>query len=208
MISVPVFDILGKTLDPVEVDAGKLGGEVRLALLREAIQMYEMNQHVCTKGALTRGQVRGSTRKMYRQKHTGNARAGGRRVPHRKGGGVAFPPVTRSLTYHMPRKARRLAACSALLSRLQDGEVSLVDKIELEAPKTKTIAGFLRAVDLQGRCLLVCDGDHTVVWKSGRNIEGVTVRRVVDINAYDLMAPDRVVFTRAAFQAALEALGA
>ena len=206
MISVPLYDIDGKTLDAVEVDAAMLGSEVRLTLLREAVQIYERNRHVCTKGHLTRGEVRGSTKKLYRQKHTGYARAGQRTVSQRRGGGLAFAPKTRILTVHLPKKARKAAARSALLSRLLDGEVCLVKAIELDAPRTKTIADFLKNVGLDGRRLLVCDGDHTLVWKSGRNICGLTVRRVTDLNAYDLMAPNKVIFTQKAFETALEAL--
>ena len=206
MISVPLYDIDGKTLDAVEVDAAVLGSEVRLTLLREAVQIYERNRHVCTKGHLTRGEVRGSTRKMYRQKSTGYARAGQRTVPHRRGGGVTFAPKTRILTVHLPRKARRTAARTALLSRLLDGEVCLVRAIELDAPRTKIIADFFKSVGLDGRRLLVYGGDNPLVWKSGRNIGGLTVKCVTDVNAYDLMAPDKVVFTQKAFESALEAL--
>ena len=207
MISAPLFDIRGNALDPVEVDEDRLGGKVRLGLLHQAIHMYEMNRHVCTKGHLGRSDVRASRRKMYRQKHTGYARAGHSTVAQRRGGGLAFPPRTRTLTYHIPRKARRNAARSALLSRLIDGEIALVDDIKLDAPRTKTIADFLKALGIEGRCVLICDGDHTLVWKSGRNISGLTVRRAVDVNAYDLMQADRVIFTMPAFLSVLEALG-
>lgn len=206
MISVPVYDMQGKALDPLEVDESRLGGEVREHLLREAVHMYEMNRHVCTKATLTRGQVAGTTRKMYRQKHTGNARAGQRTVPHRKGGGVTFAHRPRDLTYHMPKKARRQAARSALLSRLQDGVVCLVDEIRLEEPKTRLLAQCLKAIGVEGRCLLACNGEDALIWKSGRNIDGLTVRRTADLNAYDLLEPDRLVFTRAAFDALMEAL--
>lgn len=206
MISVPLYDLDGQALDAVEVDETVLGASVREGLLREAVEVYERNSRVCTKGHLSRGEVAGARRKMYRQKHTGNARAGHRMVPQRRGGGLAFPPRTRDRVVRLSRKVRRAAARSALLSRLLDGEVCLVEAIALEAPRTQAIAGFLKRVGLKGRRLLVCDGDHTLVWKSGRNIAGLTVRRVVDLNAYDLMAPDGVVFTKQAFTAALEAL--
>jgi large subunit ribosomal protein L4 len=207
MISVPVTDIKGKELAAVEVDEAKLGGEVRLNLMREAVQMYEMNQHVCTKATLTRGEVAGTYHKMYRQKGTGNARAGQRQVPHRRGGGVAFAHTSRNLTYHMPRKSRRLATQSAILSRLTDQEVRLVDQLAIDTPRTKTILEFLKAVNVSGKTLLVCDGDHTSVWKSARNITGVKVCRAVDVNTYDLLEPDTVIFTQSAFQSVLEAYG-
>lgn len=207
MISIPVYDIHGNALQPVEVDENRLGGKVNTALLREAVQMYEMNRHVCTKGHLTRSEVSGTTRKMYRQKHTGFARAGQRSVPHRRGGGVAFAPKTRDISYRLPKKALRSATRSALLSRLLDNEVSLIDEVKMDEPRTRAIASLLKALDVSGHSLLVIDGDYTNVWKSGRNIPELSVRRAADVNAYDLLEPDRVLFTQAAFQHILEALG-
>lgn len=206
MISVPVFDIQGQTLPSFDVDEEALGGKVRKAVMRQAVQMYENNRHVCTKGHLSRGMVSGSTKKMYRQKHTGNARAGQRTVPQRRGGGLAFPPMTRDISWHMPQKARKAAARSAFLSRLQDGVVAVVNEISLDAPKTKSITALLKSLDVNGRCLIVVDGDHTNVWKSGRNIVGLNVRRASDVNALDLLEPDRLIFTRAAFDRVMEAL--
>ena len=207
MISVPMFDIQGNALDPVEVDEGVLGTRVRTALLREAVQMYETNRHVCTKGQLNRAEVAGSTRKMYRQKHTGQARAGQRTVSQRRGGGRAFPSNTRDTTYHMPRKARKNATRSALLSRLLDSEVALIDELKLDMPKTSTIARMLKALKLDGRGLLIIEDTDNNIWKSGRNLPKLKMRRATDVNAYDLLEPDRVLFTHAAFQRVLEALG-
>jgi len=206
MISVPLYNTKGNLLDPVEVDEEALGGKVRRDLLREAVQMYEMNRHVCTKATLSRSQVKATTHKLHRQKHTGYARAGQRTVPHRRGGGVAFAHRPRNLAYHMPRKARRNATRSALLARLLDGEVSLLNEIKLEEPKTRRLADILKAIKLSGRCLLISDGENPNVWKSGRNIAGLTLRRAADLNAYDLLKPDSVLFTQAAFQSVLEAL--
>jgi large subunit ribosomal protein L4 len=206
MISVPMFDMQGQALAPVEVDESSLGGRVRQMLLRQAVQMYQMNQHVCTKGHLTRGEVSGSTRKIYRQKHTGNARAGQRTVAHRRGGGMAFPPMTRDISYHIPKAARRGATRSALLARLRDGVVSLVSEIALDAPKTKTVAAMLKSLRVEGRCLIVVDGDNPNVLKSARNIPAVTIRRALDVNAYDILQPNRLIFTQTAFQRVIEAL--
>ena len=207
MIAVPVFDRQGNPLAPVEVDEDLLGGKVRKALLREAIQMYETNRHVCTKSQLSRGEVAGTTRKMYRQKHTGSARAGQRTVAHRRGGGRAFPSKSRDISYHIPKKARKSATRSALLARLLDKVVSLLDELPIETPKTRVLAEVLEALGVKGRCLLVIEGDNGNVWTSGRNLKHLSVRRAADLNAYDLLVPDRVVFTQAAFKRVLEALG-
>ncbi len=207
MISVPVFDKQGQKLAPVEVDESALGKRVKKSLLRQAVQMYEMNQHVCTKGTLTRGMVSGSTRKLYRQKHTGNARMGQRVTPQRRGGGVNFAPMTRDISYHMPKQARKVATRSALLSRLSDNEVSILAEASFEAPKTKGVVALLKSLGVSGRCLIVVEGDNGNLWKSARNLPRVTVRRAADVNAYDLLQPDRLVFTQAAFNRVFEALG-
>ena len=206
MISVPVFDKQGQPLAPVEVDETVLGAKVKKSLLRQAVQMYENNRHVCTKGTLTRGMVYGSTRKLYRQKHTGNARVGAKTTPQRRGGGVAFAPQTRDISYHMPKQARRMATRSALLSRLQGNEVNLIADLAMEVPKTKIVASLLKTMGISGRCLFVVEETSGNLWKSARNIPGVTVRRAADLNAYDLLQSDRLLFTQAAFNHVIEAL--
>jgi large subunit ribosomal protein L4 len=206
MISVNVFDKQGQQLAPVEVDETVLGAKVRKSLLRQAVQMYENNQHVCTKGTLTRGMVSISTRKLYRQKHTGNARMGSDSTPQRRGGGVAFAPQTRDISYHMPKQARREATRSALLSRLQGNEINLISDLTIDAPKTKIIVELLKTMGISGRCLFVIEETNENLWKSARNIPGVTVRRAADLNAYDLLQPDRLLFTQAAFNRVIEAL--
>jgi len=206
MISVPVYDIQGNSLDPVEVDERLLGNKVSLALLRQAVRIYDANRHVCTKRQLSRREVSGSTRKMYRQKHTGNARAGQRTVPHRRGGGLAFAARPRNVSRDLPRKARKNAARSALLSRLLEDEVSLINEVKLEVPKTRVIAALLRNLKIAGRCLLVIEAGNIGAWKSGRNVAHLNVRRAQDINAYDLLNSDRVLFTQAAFDKVMETL--
>ena len=206
MISVPVYDIQGNTLDPVEVDERRLGAKVSLALLRQAVWTYESNRHVGTKRHLARGEVSGSTTKMYRQKHTGNARAGQRSAPQRRGGGRAFAARPRNVSRDLPRKARRNAARSALLSRLLEDEVSLIDEVKLDIPRTRVIAGLLQSLNIAGRCLLVIEAGNIGAWKSGRNVARLNVRRAQDLNAYDLLNSDRVLFTQAAFNQVMETL--
>ncbi len=206
MISVPVYDKQGQALAPVQVDETVLGKKVKKSLLRQAVQMYENNQHVCTKGTLTRGMVSISTRKVYKQKHTGNARMGSDSTPQRRGGGVAFAPQTRDISYHMPKQSRRVATRSALLSRLQGNEVNLIAEMTMDAPKTKVVATLLKTMGISGRCLFVVEETSGNFWKSARNIPGVTVRRAADLNAYDLLQSDRLLFTQAAFNHVIEAL--
>src|SRR5436309_12453185 len=137
MIEVPVFNQAGKKIDTFSVDEAKLGGEVRQNLLKQAIVMYHANQRQGTVRTLARGEVEGSTRKIYRQKGTGNARMGSIRQPVRVGGGHAKQKRPKDWRQAMPKKQKRLATRSAILSKIQDKEIRVIDKIELAEPKTK-----------------------------------------------------------------------
>src|SRR3954471_10353718 len=142
MIEVPIYNQSGQEVEKLQVDEAKLGGpEVNKALLKQALVMYHANQRQGTVRTLARGEVAGSTRKMFRQKGTGNARTGGIRNPVKKGGGHAKQKCPKDWRLAMPKKARRLATQSALLSKLQSNDVRVVDQLGLEQPKTKLMAG-------------------------------------------------------------------
>ena len=207
MIKVDVYSAQGEARDPMDVDESVLG-EVNIPVLRSIVRVYEANRRVGTKHVKTRGEIAATGHKLYRQKHTGNARAGSRVSNIRRGGGKAHAPAGKDWSLRFPRKARRLATRSALLARLKDGEVRLVETPELEVPKTRVVADMLRAVGVRGSCLLVVAGEPETVetlWKSGRNIDGLRVRRVQDVNAHDLLRSASVVFTREAFEAMMKA---
>src|SRR5882762_2684436 len=139
MIEVPVYNQTGQEIEKIQVDEQKLGGTVRKQLLKQAIVMYHANQRQGTVRTLARGEVAGSTRKMFRQKGTGNARTGGIRNPIKRGGGHAKQKRPKDWRLAMPKKQRRLARDSALLSKFRAGDVRVVDQISLEQPKTKLI---------------------------------------------------------------------
>lgn len=208
MIELTIHNAAGGTDEKVAVDEQSLGGEVNVPVLREVVRACEFNRRVGTKHVKTRGEIEATGKKMYRQKHTGNARAGSRVTNIRRGGGKAHAPEGKDWSLRIPRKVRRLAVRSALLARLRDGEVVLIENPDLEGPSTRAMAQVLRAAGVEGTCLLVVDGEPEAVqtlWKSARNIAGVEVRRACDANAYDLLRPERVAFTRAAFDAILRA---
>src|ERR1041385_5211034 len=140
MIEVPVYNQSGSKVDTIKVDPAKLGGEVKRNLLKQALVMYHANQRQGTVRTLARGEVAGSTRKLYRQKGTGNARTGGIRNPIKVGGGHAKNKRPKDWRLAMPKKQRRLARDSAILSKLKSGDVRVVDQIALEQPKTKAVA--------------------------------------------------------------------
>jgi large subunit ribosomal protein L4 len=156
MIEVPVYNQAGAKIDTVQVDEAKLGGEVRRSLLKQAIVMYHANTRQGTAQTKARGEVAGSTRKMFRQKGTGNARTGGIRNPIKKGGGHAKQKRPKSWRQAMPQKARRLARNSAILLKLQANDIRIVDNIAVgEAPKTKAVAQLNAWDILRNRTLLV-----------------------------------------------------
>jgi large subunit ribosomal protein L4 len=206
MIEIPRYTAEGQPGGGVSLDTAPLGQEVNLPLLRQVLRAYEANRRQGTRHVKNRGEVDASTRKLYRQKHTGNARAGSRGSNIRRKGGKAHAPLGKDWSQGIPRRVRRAATRQALLARLQDNEVSVVDALALDAPKTSVVAKILKDMGVRGSCLLVVEGEGAeTVWKSARNIARTTVRRAEDVNAYDLLLPDRVVFTRPALDAFMKA---
>jgi len=204
MIEVKVYNPDGKSTGTIEVDEAWFGSEVHAEALRLAVRRHESRQRVGTAANKSRSMKRGSTRKIFRQKHTGRARMGTVRSPIRRGGGVTFAKRARDFGIRMPRKLRRRALDSALLARLRDEEVLVLDGLDLAEPKTREVARTLAALGVDRSCLLAIQPDDHVLYKSARNLARTRVRRVVDLNAYDVLWPARLVFTRPAFEAMLE----
>src|SRR5260370_34285112 len=147
-IAVPVFNAQGVQTGTVQVDAAEFGGKINKQLLHDVVLMFEANQRAGTHSTLRRGEVAGSTKKLFRQKGTGNARVGTRRTNKRRGGGTAKGPKPRDYEYHLPRQAVRLATRMAILSKLYDKEAVILDDfgVTTEMPKTKDVAATLRAL--------------------------------------------------------------
>jgi large subunit ribosomal protein L4 len=202
-LSLNVFNQRGESVGTVEVSAADLGGKVNKQLLHEVVLMHLANQRAGTHSTLRRGEVAGSTKKLFRQKGTGNARVGTRRSNKRKGGGTAKGPKPRDYEYHLPKKAVRTAARMALLSRLKDQEAVVVDQFTLEEIKTKPMAEALGALNLKGTTCLLGLGKSDIdedqkIYRSARNIRGVEVLPVSQANAYALLKPKKLVLTKAA----------
>src|SRR5207247_10287525 len=130
MLSLNVYNRQGESVGTVDIDPDEFGGKINRQLLHDVVLMYLANQRAGTHSTLRRGEVAGSTRKLFRQKGTGNARAGTRRTNKRRGGGTAKGPKPRDYEYHLPRKAVRTATRMALLSKLQDQETVVVDELK------------------------------------------------------------------------------
>ncbi len=200
MIEVPVYNLKGEKLESIQVDEAKLGGEVRTNLLKQALVMYHANQRQGTVRTLARGEVAGSTRKMFRQKGTGNARTGGIRNPIKKGGGHAKQKRPKDWRQAMPKKARRLATQSALLSKLQSNDVRVVDQLGLEQPKTKLVAQMYKALGIDRSCLLALSGRDENLERSARNIDRTTLTTVSQLNAWDILRNRTLLLTKAGLE--------
>src|SRR6266566_4097759 len=171
MIEVPIYNQAGSKIDTIQLDEAKLGGEVRRNLLKQAIVMYHANLRQGTVRTKARGEVAGSTRKMFRQKGTGNARTGGIRNPIKKGGGHAKQKRPKDWRQAMPKKARRAARDSALLVKFQSNDVCVIDTIKLDGIKTKPVVDMFKKLGLDRSVVLAINGRDDVLEKSARNID-------------------------------------
>ncbi len=200
MIEVPIYDQKGNTVETFKVDEAKLGGEVRQNLLKQALVMYHANQRQGSVRTLARGEVAGSTRKMFRQKGTGNARTGGIRNPIKKGGGHAKQKRPKDWRQAMPKKARRLATQSAILSKLQSSDVRVIDSFTFDKPKTKVVADMYKALGIDRTCLLALPGRDENLEKSARNLARTTMTTVQQLNAWDILRNRTLLLTRAGLE--------
>jgi len=203
MIELTVFNTSGQQVDSIRVDESVLGGCIRYALLKQAIVMYHANKRVGTVATKSRGIVAGSTRKLFRQKGTGNARAGTRRTGKRVGGGMAFAKGFRDFRQAMPRKQRILARDSAVLAKLRSNEVVVVDGLAFEKPRTKDFVAVLKNLKIDRSCLVAIPEYDENVYKSVRNVRKVDVLPVADLNAADIINHRRMLFTKDALTAFL-----
>ncbi|HET7263027.1 MAG TPA: 50S ribosomal protein L4 [bacterium] len=213
MSKATVYDRDGKAAGEVELADAVFGLTPHTAVLHEAVRWQLAGRHRGTHSTLTRGMVSRSTRKLYRQKGTGRARHGARGAPVFVGGGIVFGPRPRSYRYTLPKKVRRLALRSALSARAAEGRIVVLDRLDLDAPKTKTVAAALRAAGLGVRAsgvrsvLLVTAAPSEAVERSAANLDGVRVAAASALNVHAILAADRIVFTRDALQRLVEGLG-
>lgn len=199
MLTLNVYNRQGDSIGTVEVDPAEFGGAVNKQLLHDVVLMHLANQRAGTHSTLRRGEVAGSTKKLFRQKGTGNARVGPRRTNKRRGGGTAKGPKPRDYEYHMPKKVVRAATRMAILSKFQDNEALILDDLTLGEVKTKQVAGLLKALKLQDTTCLVGTKDYDKnLYLSARNIPKVKVLPASQFNAYTILRQKRLLLTRAA----------
>ena len=201
MVSLPVYDRSGAKVGTYDIDPAELAPRINKQLLHDVVVMYQANKRQGSAKTKSRAEVAGSTSKMYRQKGTGNARAGSRRSGIRRGGGHIFAKRPRDYSYRLPQKAVRQATRMALAARISDSEVTLIDELSFEEPKTSQMAKILGALKIEGTLLVAIIGYDVNVYKSIRNLGGVSVLPVGDLNALEVLRPKRVLMTRAALDA-------
>jgi len=186
MAATEVKNMNGETVSRAELPDGIFDVEVKESLLHEVVVMQLANKRAGTASAKSRSDVRGSTVKLFRQKGTGRARRGDIRSPLLKGGGVTFGPNGRKYDYNVPKRTRKTALKMALASKFKANEVTVVDKLELDGIRTKTVAGMLKALG-QDNVLFVTNGKNEMLELSSRNIPGVKVLRCEGLNVYDIL---------------------
>ena len=197
MTTLPVFDLSGNKVGDYEIDPSKIAPKISKQLLHDVVVMYLANQRQGSNKTKSRGEVSGSTKKLFKQKGTGNARMGAKRTPVRRGGGHANARQPRSYYYRLPRKAVQAATRMALAAKISSGAVIVVNEIKMDAPKTKMLASAFKALGLEGQTkTLALGGLDRNVYLSGRNIEGCTVSPVSDLNALIILRPKKLVMTK------------
>jgi large subunit ribosomal protein L4 len=205
MLELTVYNNEGKETGKISIEESLFGGEVNKKLLHEVIIMYQSNQRKGTASTKDRGEVEGSTRKPWKQKHTGNARAGTIRSPLWRHGGVIFGPKPRSFYYNIPQKIRQKALDSALLSKFQDKETIVINILQFEKPKTKDFSSILNKLGIntaksntKNKCLIGIKKIENFMNLSARNIPGIKLLPVSDLNAYDVLKHKQLLLTKEA----------
>jgi large subunit ribosomal protein L4 len=193
MPQTTLYDRSGTAVGSVELSDDLFAAPVNAAVLHQVVTAQLAARRVGTHATKTRGEVRGGGRKPYRQKGTGRARQGSRTSPHYRGGGTVFGPHPRSYEQRLPRKMKRLALRGALTAKLGDEAIRIIDSFGLEGPRTKDFAAILRALEANGRVLVVAPGQDQALSLSARNLPTVEVILADSLNVVDLLRADVLV---------------
>ena len=188
----------GKAIGEVELSEEIFAAPINESAMHLMVRSYLAAQRQGTQSALSRGEVRGGGRKIYRQKGTGNARHHGNRAPQFRHGGVVFAPKPRDYDLAVNKKVRRLAFKSAMTAKLNAGEIVVVDKLELKEAKTKLMAGVLKALNAEKKALVVLPEPEESVIRATANLAEAKVSYVNTLNVYDILNAGKVVLTKAA----------
>lgn len=199
MAVVDVINVTGDKVSQVELSDDIFNVTVNGSVLHEVVKMQLASKRSGTACVKNRSDVKGSTRKLFRQKGTGNARPGSIRSPLRRGGGVVFGPHPKSWAYSVPKKVRKLALKMALSSKLQNNELMIVDKIELGQIKTKAFAEIVKKIDAE-KALIIAEKGNTSLELSARNIPGIKVMPTEGLNVYDILKYDKLLIVESSIK--------
>ncbi|MBI2860050.1 MAG: 50S ribosomal protein L4 [Chloroflexi bacterium] len=206
-MEIPVYNLDGEITRHISVSEQLFGVPVNEGVIHQAMVRQLANARQGTASTKTRSEVSGSSRKLYRQKGTGSARAGNRRSPIRRGGGVIFGPKPRDYRLDMPRKMRRLALRSALSAKVGDGELKIVEELNFDLPETKRMARVLEAMGAERSALIVTGEPEANVIKSARNLSGTKTLPASLLNVLDVVSYKTLLMTESAVRKAEQLWG-
>jgi large subunit ribosomal protein L4 len=195
MPEITVKNLAGGEGETITLSDEVFAAPVNMSLMHQAVLRVQAGQRSGTHKAKTRGEVRGSTAKLYPQKGRGRARHGSRKSPIFKGGGVAFPPQPRSYEVRMPKKMRRAATRCALTSRLVDSGIVVVDSLLPSAPRTKVMVSALQSLNASGKILIVDERINDQTERAARNIPGIAFKPASTVNIVDVLSHDFLLFS-------------
>ncbi|MFC2065808.1 50S ribosomal protein L4 [Chloroflexota bacterium] len=201
-MQAPVYNLAGEVVKHIEISDQVFAVPFNEGVVHQAMVMQRANARQGTASTKTRGEVAGTSGKMYRQKGTGSARAGSRRSPLRRGGGIVFGPHPRSYQQAMPKKMRRLALKCVLSAKIEDGELKVLEELNLEEAKTKKMAQILAALAVDSSALIVTDNPEESVIKSARNLQGIKTMTANLLNVLDIVSYKMLLMTETAVRKA------
>ena len=200
MPKIAMLNQEGAKVGEIELSEAIFASEINESVIHLVVRSQLAAKRQGTQSAKTRGEVRGGGRKIYRQKGTGNARHHGNRAPQFTHGGVVFAPKPRDYVINVPKKVRRLAFKSAMTSKLNAGEIIVVDQIALAEAKTKLMANVLKNFELKGNTMLVLPGRDETIVRAANNIEKLQTSYVNTLNVYDILKAGKIILTQDALK--------
>lgn len=208
MIDINIYNSSGEATGTIQIDEALFGGEVRPVLLKQAYVRYHANRRSTNATTKSRGMVEGSTKKLYKQKGTGNARRGDKKANILRGGGHGKAKVGHSWRQDMPTKMRRLANRNALLAKALDGEIKLIDAPSFDKPSTKQFSDLLSALKVDRTCLVALADVTSPEARSAKNLDNVSTTQIDRLNAFDLLNHRYLVAHKDAFEAYIQSVTA
>lgn len=206
MPKVAVYNSANQQVGDIELNDSVFGVEMNAGLVHQAVVMQLASRRLGTHATKTRGLVRGGGRKPWRQKGTGRARSGSTRSPLWVGGGTVFGPQPRSYAFRMPKKQRRLAIKCALSDKVASGDFIVLDDLQFDAPKTKSVVKMLGDFGVDAKSLIITLDENENVELSSRNIPGIKAINTMSLNVYDILNHTKLFITKAAIEKIEEVL--